>query len=250
MKNSLVRIIISLMTLGLLASCTAKPTNTTTPTGSPANEAFSGVSPKIQSLEKFQSCVKTSVKTCGEESAKIQARDANDLSWCNLIADEKAKQSCQTSVIYSHAITAQDENICKDLADDTMKSMCRSQIVSAKATKAQDITLCDTLTTTSASGVVAGVMTGANITATGSNSHDNNDRNSEMCRMRVIQSINAIHPNDKACEKMKTEEGKTNCQNFMKTMKEREKEMNQDMPPMPPIPPTLPLPLSVPTPKN
>ena len=166
MKNNLLRVLVGLMTIGLLASCTAKPTNTDTQTGNATNEAFSGVSPKIQSLEKFQSCVKTSVKTCGEESAKIQARDANDLSWCNLITDEKAKQSCQTSVIYSHAITAQDENICKDLSEDMMKGMCRSQIVSAKATKAQDITLCDTLETSSSSGSVAGSMSGANITAT------------------------------------------------------------------------------------
>lgn len=44
-----------------------------------------------------------------------------------------------------------------------------------------------------------------------------------MCRMRVIQSMNALKPNEKACEKMKTEEGKIDCEGFMKTMKEREK---------------------------
>ncbi len=241
MKNNLLRVLVGLMTIGLLASCTAKPTNTDTQNRNATNEAVSGVSPKIQSLEKFQSCVKTSVKTCGEESAKIQARDANDLSWCNLITDEKAKQSCQTSVIYSHAITAQDENICKDLSEDMMKGMCRSQIVSAKATKAQDITLCDALETSSSSGSVAGSMSGANMTATWAEmKNTNDDKNSEMCRMRVIQSMNVIKASEKACEKMKTEEGKTNCESFMKTLKDREKEMIQGMPPMPPVPPLPP----------
>ena len=39
---------------------------------------------------------------------------------------------------------------------------------------------------------------------------------------------------------MKTEEGKTNCESFMKTLKDREKEMIQGMPPMPPVPPLPP----------
>lgn len=165
MKNNLLRVCISLITIGLLAGCTAKPTNTSIQTGNPTNELFSDVSPKIQSLERFQSCVKANIKTCGEESAKTQARDTNDLSWCDLIADENVKKSCQTGVIYSHALTAQDENICKDLSEDMMKSMCRSHIISTKAAKAQDITLCDTLETPSSSGSIVGSMSGANMTA-------------------------------------------------------------------------------------
>lgn len=79
MKNNLLRVLIGLITIGLLAGCTAKPTNTSIQTGNPTNEAFSDVSPKSNLWKRFQSCVKTNIKTCGEESAKIQARDTNDL---------------------------------------------------------------------------------------------------------------------------------------------------------------------------
>ena len=229
MKNSVVRIIIGLMTLGLLASCTAKPTDTPAQKADQTSTTVSNVPAKIQSLDKFQSCIKTSTKACEEESTKSQARETNDISWCDLLDDTNAKKSCQTSVIYSNAITKQDENICKDLADDTMKSMCRSQIISQKASKAQDIALCDTIATSSSGAI--GTMTGV-ITATGSNTNTTNDiernntRNSEMCRMRVIQSMNIMNTDAKACDKMKTEEGKENCQSFIKTMKEREKDMN------------------------
>ena len=105
MKNNLLRIVIGLVTIGLLAGCTAKPADTTqTTTQANTNTVLSGVSPKVQSLETFQSCVKTSINACAESSASAQAKKDNDASWCNLIADEKAKKSCQVGIVYSNAL--------------------------------------------------------------------------------------------------------------------------------------------------
>ncbi len=42
-----------------------------------------------------------------------------------------------------------------------------------------------------------------------------------------------METNEKSCEKMKTEAGKENCQSFIKTMKERGKEIAPNLPPPP-----------------
>ena len=98
--------------------------------------------------------------------------------------------------------------------------------------KAQDITLCDTLETSSA-GSGAITMTGANIQDNRTAKNREDTERSDMCRMRVIQSMNIMETNEKSCEKMKTEAEKENCQSFIKTMKERGKEIAPNLPPPP-----------------
>lgn len=225
-------LILSAIASVLLVSCGQKDTTNTTistQTGAYPNayaslpkfdEIIKKVPEKITSLPDFQACTGQAVLSCSATSARNQADETKDISWCDAIPDDNTKKSCRDSIAFAQVLMSGSVDDCTKLENLNLRSQCKTRLVSQNAAKASKIEQCDVLIVAKPEvNISSGALANLPIRPVETPEEDRY-RDADDCRMQVIQRMEPTTLTNETCKVIQTPDMKAQCSNLVTMLRQ------------------------------
>lgn len=183
------------------------------------DEIIKKVPEKITSLPDFQACTGQAVLSCSATSARNQADETKDISWCDAIPDDNTKKSCRDSIAFAQVLMSGSVDDCAKLENLNLRSQCKTRLVSQNAAKANKIEQCDTLVKATPEISNSGAMANLPIRPV-EISEEDRYRDADDCRMQVIQRMEPTTLTNETCNVIQTPDMKTQCASLVTMLRQ------------------------------